>query len=296
MKWLAATNLLADSNGVLELVSWLRDHLQPADEHRFSALAVVREGDYFTAPSHTLELISERLEVSLTRLIEGTSARGAFGEIDVRTAPSVAVELTEEARRNDAVLLIGRAAPRENNRLVRLGAVARRSIRRLTTPVVVTPPDWTAADAGRGPVLVAVDATAPSLGALRFAEQLASSLQRPHVAAHALLGLEGLGTSYLAPAEAMALRGRHKDAESQRLVDFLEQHGYGQLPLRSVSGPTINVLLDVAAEVDAVAIVCGSRRLSLGERLFSASVGSELAALAPLPVAIVPPDLGPLDS
>ena len=53
------------------------------------------------------------------------------------------------------------------------------------------------------------------------------------------------------------------------------------------SGPE---LLAVANEERASMIVCGSRRLSLAERIFSSSVGTELAAAAPIPVAIIPHD------
>jgi nucleotide-binding universal stress UspA family protein len=38
------------------------------------------------------------------------------------------------------------------------------------------------------------------------------------------------------------------------------------------------------------ALLCvGSRHLTLGERLLITSMGSELAAVAPCPVAVVPP-------
>ena len=47
---------------------------------------------------------------------------------------------------------------------------------------------------------------------------------------------------------------------------------------------------ELAEEMDAAVLVCGSRRLTVGERIFSASVGTELAALSKHPVAIVPPD------
>ncbi len=44
-----------------------------------------------------------------------------------------------------------------------------------------------------------------------------------------------------------------------------------------------------AREVGACAIVTGSRKLNAIERLFSTSVGSEIAANADRPVLVVPP-------
>ena len=55
-------------------------------------------------------------------------------------------------------------------------------------------------------------------------------------------------------------------------------------------GRTVPTLLEFAKQVDASMIVCGSRRLSLLERLLSSSVGSGVAAHADRPVAVVPPE------
>ena len=63
-----------------------------------------------------------------------------------------------------------------------------------------------------------------------------------------------------------------------------------------VDGPIVRALWTAAVKERACMLVCGSRRLSLLERIFTSSVGSELAATSPLPVAIVPPpaELQPL--
>lgn len=37
-------------------------------------------------------------------------------------------------------------------------------------------------------------------------------------------------------------------------------------------------------------LITGSRRLSLVERIFSSSVGASVAAMAPIPVLLVPPE------
>ena len=55
-------------------------------------------------------------------------------------------------------------------------------------------------------------------------------------------------------------------------------------------GMVADELKSLARLEDAVMVVAGSRKLEALERLFVASVGSELAASASCPVALVPPD------
>jgi nucleotide-binding universal stress UspA family protein len=46
--------------------------------------------------------------------------------------------------------------------------------------------------------------------------------------------------------------------------------------------------LNDARAADACAIVCGSRRLAVVDRLFTASVGTDLARVSDRPVLVVP--------
>ncbi|MCH9680457.1 MAG: universal stress protein [Deltaproteobacteria bacterium] len=291
MKWLAAINLTTDSDGVPKWLSWVRACQRDPVDDDFVALTVARTADYFTASQATREQTAERLRVALADWLEQAGTYGAFSQLQVLDARSIAVALSSEAQRADSVLVVGRAARREDRRLVRLGAVTRRVLRHLTTPTVVVPPDWTVEHAGRGPIVVAVDATAPSLAAWRFARQLATKVHREVVLAHALPGVEELGVVYLASTDPIALRRRQTEAARHTLLEFLSDHELSALPRHVHSGPTVQTIAKIAAELDAAMIVCGSRRLSVGERLLSASIGSELAAIAPVPVAIAPPDL-----
>lgn len=292
MKWIVATNLRDDSRGALEFAAWVHATARDAQAQPTTALSVIRDGgDFLNVPSGR-QLMVQRIEEAAREFIAQTPARDAIEGVQVEVAANVATSLSETAKAQAAALVLGRAAPRENTRLVRLGSIARRTLRQLAGPTVIVPPDWTAEIAGDGPVMVAVDASASSLAALAFAEALATAVARPLLAVQAIQGLDGLGTAFLPAAEVASSREQHRQREIDELSAFLAEHGHASLAVRSEPGPTLHTLLDVADDVHAAAIVCGSRRLTLAERIFSASVGSELASFAEIPVAVVPPDFG----
>ncbi len=234
-----------------------------------------------------------RVEEATKAFVAQSAASETIGSVQVVLSTDVATTLSETAGKDGATLLMGRKAPRENTSLVRLGRVARRTLRQLHSPTVVVPTDWTIASAGVGPVLVAVDATEPSLAALDFAEELASAVSRPLLAVHALQGPGGLGWATLPDADYLALRERHHREEAEKLVGYLSDNGRASVPVRTAIGPTVPAVLEVAEEVEATIVVCGSRQLTRTERLFTASVGGDLASFAALPVAVVPPDFAP---
>ena len=290
MKWIVATNLRDDSRGALEFAAWLHRHVRERSEHPTAALAVIREGGAFVDTEETRALLQRRVMEAASTFVRQSPARDVVDAVDVRRAENVAAALSEAAAAPDTTLVIGRAAPRENRRLVRLGTVARRTLRLLGGPVFVVPPDWTTGLSGEGPVVVAVDPSISSLAAIAFAERVATAVGRPLLAVQAIRGVPALGSAFLTPAEFTRTRERQHRQEVEELMTFLADHGRGSLPLRAAPGPTLHTLLDVADEVDAAMLVCGSRRLSVVERIVSASVGSELAAFAERPVAVVPPD------
>lgn len=291
MKWLAATNLCPESRGVLELVAWLGTHAEGSAGEDFRAVCVATDRDFFGVTEATRALVRERLDVALADTIRDSSASGVVAAHDVLLGSSVAQTLADEALRQHSVLVVGRRAERDSRRIVRLGGVVRRVLRQLTTPVAVVPADWQGEHAGRGPVLVAVDPSEPSLAAITFGERLAAELGRETQWVHVLPGVEELGVPYLASSQARERRREFQEAATRKLHDFLAARGRAPDRTRLVTGPPVEAILETADEVDAAVVVTGSRRLSAGERLLSASTGSELASVSPRVVAIVPPDL-----
>lgn len=294
MKWVVATNLRDDCRGALEFAAWIREHARDASANPATALAVLRDRAGMLAGPTPADML-ERVRLGTQAFVDRSPASKAIDSIQVELSTDVAATLSTAAGAEDATLLMGRKAPRENNRLVRLGRIARRTLQQLSSPTVVVPPDWTVASAGVGPVMVAVDATPASLAALDFAEALASAVGRPLLAVQALQGPGGLGWATLPDADFAALRERHQQEQADELTAYLANHGRGCVAARSEVGPTVPTLTDVAEDVGAAIIVCGSRRLTRTERLFTASVGGELASFATVPVAVVPPDFKPTD-
>lgn len=275
----------------MEFAAWLHKHAREPGANATTALAVLRDRAGMFAGPDPADMLG-RVEQATKAFVAQSPASEAISSVRVELATDVASTLTEAARNDGATLLLGRKAPRENTRLIRLGRIARRTLRRLQSPTVVVPTDWTVATAGEGPVVVALDATEASLVALDFAETLADTVGRPLLAVQALQGLGGLAGTMLPDADFVSLRERHRQEEAEALTAFLAEHGRAAVSVRSEVGATVPALIEVAEEVRAAVIVCGSRRLTRTERLFSGSVGGELASFAARPVAVVPSDFG----
>jgi nucleotide-binding universal stress UspA family protein len=187
-------------------------------------------------------------------------------------------------------LIVGRQAPREGLHLFRLGKVARRLLRRLDGPVLVVPPDWEAEAASTdGPIMCATNLGDGSAPAAHFAAELAHWLERPLVLVHTVPVAEDYGANYI-PLESREKIAAECQAEGEReLAAWIGDQGIDGATAVVRQGHTTEQLLVAAREHKASIFVTGSRRLSTMERLLLTSVGSELAATAPCPVAVVPP-------
>jgi nucleotide-binding universal stress UspA family protein len=181
-------------------------------------------------------------------------------------------------------LVVGRLARSDSASPWRLGSVARRLLRRLPAPVMVVPPDLVLV--GKGPVVLATDLHEDSEAAGRVALRLARELGRELLVAHVDLALVA-STSEIGFGVAMPIPMKPRTLEDV-------ERWCGQHQLRSASstlleGDVVDRLLHCARRVHAPLLVCGSRQLGLGERIFSSSVASELAARSEAAVLVVPP-------
>jgi nucleotide-binding universal stress UspA family protein len=161
-------------------------------------------------------------------------------------------------------------------------------------PIAVVPPDFDPSSLGRGPVVVGIAPEDHAIAAGRVGRELAASLDLPVLLAHVLPDPTGYPLAVADPSLAYAAALATTDADQRRATEqmqrWLDGNGLGDLPLRAEPGPRNRGLVDIAASVDASMIVCGSRRLSIHERIFQSSTGSDLAAHADRPVLVVPPD------
>lgn len=216
-------------------------------------------------------------------------------------APLVGLRLVEVGSPEDVLsdsakdsegLVIGRLAPRGRDRVLRLGGVARRLLRRLPGPTLVVPPDLVEAQIGKGPIIFACDGHDDSIGAARFATKLADALRRELVLAHVVPMPYGWSVGYLPSDAVKQVRADLRAGGERTLERWATAHGLNGLRGFVSEGIVAEELSRLASEQDAALVVVGSRKLNALERLFVTSVGSELAASSACPVAVVPPDYG----
>jgi nucleotide-binding universal stress UspA family protein len=202
-------------------------------------------------------------------------------------ADVLAARAAEEGVRG---LVIGRLVPRGQERLIRLGSVARRLLHALPAPLVVVPPDLDPAEVGHGPIHLVTEAGEASVGATRFARWIARAWQRELVLVHVVPEPAGWGVGVL-PHEAVdEARSAFRASGEAKLRQWASAHGLADSRMLILQGNVTDRVTRRAQKEDAAMIVCGTRRLGAVARIFSDSVATELAASAPCPVAVVPPD------
>jgi nucleotide-binding universal stress UspA family protein len=276
--WILGLDLSPRSDGALVFAAWLR-----------SAGATV-------IGVHALEAWANRFIVEVEQA--EASVRDAVAERCARlgVAPLTSVSLAHVLRAEEGLLqaaatagggiVIGRAAPRGERSLVRLGQVARRVLRELPGPVVVVPPDLV--KVAPGPILLATDLTPSSDAAAHLAIELAATQGRPLEVVH-------VGE----PRHSELIDERDPAWQRQREIyragirasaeTWAAGLGIGDRTRHVLFGDCAEEIAAAATRLQAALIVTGSRRLGLIGRVFSTSTASSLAGLAECPVAVVPP-------
>jgi nucleotide-binding universal stress UspA family protein len=280
--WIVGIDLRPRSDGAVRFGAWLQ--AQASDDVNLFGVHVLESDD--ERRTDPRELAQEATEVALER----AGVRAAFARVEVVAADRPEVAL-ESLQRSEAArgLIIGRRAAADDEAIIRLGSVARRVLRRLVAPTFVVPPGLDAAKLGAGPIVVAVTPDEASVGAVKFARQLAATLRRSLV----YVAVVSTSTDFIPPdrldavlAERAAQKVRAAEALTQAWL--LERGAQERLVVRR--GDVLTQIMAAAAELSAPFVVTGSRKLSAVERLFGLSVASWLAAQAALPVLVVPSD------
>jgi nucleotide-binding universal stress UspA family protein len=297
MRWLVGFDPTPSSVGVVRFAAWL--HARSEGRHALHGV--------YVDTSPTTGLANEvgsgpdltPAERDARAFLEEQGVGDAFARVEaVHGAPEKVLQALAKERDFDGVL-IGRAAPSDKVPLVSLGRVPRRLLRALELSTIVVAPD--AADRPTeelGPIVVGVAPTPESLEAAGFAVLLGEELELPVVLAHVV------PPSRPVVKEGVLRREPHDPAMSSSdivapedtsgpaaaIEEWATRHGLDGLPLELRVGHVPVELVELARERHATMIVCGSRRLSLIDRLFTSSVGSELATHADRPVVVVPSD------
>jgi nucleotide-binding universal stress UspA family protein len=289
MRWIVGIDLRERSRGALQMAAWMRTHRLPAAEHDFVGVHVVDETLRLRLTSDLLRSYVEAVEREIARAVDETAVASALSETRVAMAASAEDGLAEAATTSGVEgLLVGRAAYREGRKLVRLGRVARRLLRRLPAPLMVVPPDLSRAEVGSGRIVLATDLGVSSSRAATVAASLASSLGRELEVVHVQDPRET--AMPFATAEGFALPPPMTPREPAEVEAWAREQGLESASTRLLEGDTIASLLAHAREASAPIVVCGSRRLGVADRVFTSSVGTDLARLADRAVLIVPPE------
>lgn len=275
MKWIVGLDAGPEAHAAVEFLRGVRA-AGPADGESVLAVHVLTE-EYLR-----VELRLHHLDEVLARArTEGEAALRAQpfeAPLEVVQALDGATGIAGAATRSGAdAVVVARHAGRDGRGLVRLGRVARGLLEALPAAVVVVPHDLRAGDLGEGPVVVLTTLAPDAVDAVRFARRVATRLGRRLVVAHAIPDM--VDTTH---AVRLAAARRH-------LQDWVTSNGVAADDLRIVEGSTVSRSLELARELQAPLLVTGAIQEE-GEPLrYSSQLGDELAASAPVPVAVVPP-------
>lgn len=283
VRWIVGLDLRPHSLGAVRTAHWLAQHGPAGARQRFFGVHVVPQLPRVSARDDVMDELCERAHEHAAHVVAQAGASDAFRRIDaVPGAPTQTLAAASTFHDVDGII-IGRHGPREGGTLVRLGTVARQLLRSLPAAVMVVPPDHDPQSQPDGPVLVATDlapdAAAAGRFGLRMAQELGVDLVLLHVPETGQLAAQ-LGATPHSPIV-------HDPEAFERWV---ETYGLGGARTETSPGDPVEQTLRLSQAHDASIIVCGSRRLSLSDRVFQASTGSTLAAYATRPVVVVPPE------
>jgi nucleotide-binding universal stress UspA family protein len=289
MRWIVGVDVGAGPHGALGFAAWAARTGAP------------RGGDQIAV--HVLEDEHLRVVLRLQHLDEvSAAARQATEETLARHGLDVPVEIVQAAEASDGLaaaaerlsadaVVVGRHAGLDGSGLARLGRIARRALRELAAPVIVVPHDLTPEAIGPGPVLALSSLGDDSVEAVRFARRLATWAGRELVVVHAVRFAVDRGAAYLAiPPERLEGHRKERLSEARSALErWVAANEVRADLLQVIEGSVLASVPGLARELRAPLLVTGSRMLSGIDRQLHTSVGSELAASAPLAVAVVPP-------
>ena len=288
MKWLIGVDLEDKATGALHFASWLV-HARPDAHPQLLPVHVLEESYLLQVLRHAHVESVERIALDSTvAQLDRHGIAGAVVPARVVRGIEASDSLIREfdAEHADA-LIIGRQAPTGTRDIVRLGRVARRLVRALPCPVVVVPPELRRDTVGDGPIVLATDLAETSGSAARFASRLAQSTGRSLLVVN-VVTRTGDAARYL-PAETAEQIYAELGLERQReLAAWMVTHGLAGAASVVAYGDVIGRLSSLLAAEGAPLVVCGSRGLGPLERIFVASIGTDLACWAGCAVALVP--------
>lgn len=265
------------------MAAWLRSR---ADHDLIGMYVIDERLRTMAAEGHAQGMI-DGARRALERTVDELGVASSFSELHATLAasPEAGISAAVGTLGVDGAV-IGRIADSDDATLWRLGKVARRLLRQLPAPIMVVPPDVVGTDIGEGPIVLATDLLDDSITAGTFARRLAVDLGRSLLVVHVdrALTLSASVLGYGIPMPEQMHPRTQADVER-----WIETHELGPAAARLLEGDPVEELLRCIRDEHAPLVVCGSRRLGLADRIFSSSVGIDLARRADRAVLVVPP-------
>jgi nucleotide-binding universal stress UspA family protein len=285
MRWIIGIDFVGRSRGALHMAAWLRTHGR--EPQTFYGVHVLPETARATVPIEAVESTPLLAEDEIRKIVHETGLSDPLDDVACAWARSSDDGLaTIATTRAASGIVIGRAAATDSHAIVRLGRVARRLLRALPVPVMVVPPDATLRSMGPGPLVLATDLDDESIPAAKMARTLASMMGRELLVACVDATMHE--AAMMAPDSGLALMSYQPQRSLADVGAWARAHELGECEHVVARGERVTTLLRIAKERESPIIVCGSRCLSLGQRIFSSSTATDLAKLADCAVLVVP--------
>ncbi len=283
MKSIVGVDLHQRCAGALRVGAWYA----AADE--LVLLHLVGEGFlHHSAAFHPVSEIMERERRAVETIVQQALGTVPSARIEVESAGEISDALVK-AQGSADTLIIGRNAKRSGRSLIRLGATARRVLRRAHAPVIVVPPDL--ARVGEGPIMVAAACDDTGARALAFARKLAEAKGRSLAVVHAIEGPDGNVDGMTVHPQAVVDTYAAQQIESARICFEEWAKAQGLAPdamhlLQDPESPT-EQLISFASEHDVPLLVTAPHSRSYAQQVAGTSFSTELASYAQCPVAVV---------
>lgn len=292
-KWIVGFDLREHSDGAVRFASWMAGEAEGQQKPQTLIGVHVLERDKLrhVQKVEALQEIEKRAHARMDAVAADAGPEGRFAELNLLVDRAADEALSDTAKADDiAGMVIGRRAKVGADPIVRLGGIARRLLRWLPKPVVVTPPDLSAGDIGKGPIIAATDCQDDSRTACHFAIELGKRTGRDVVLVYVVPLPEEWGGHYLPDTSLDQVKRDLQASGEIGLERWAKEQGFQGHPGMVLQGGVLPRLTHLAQEIDSPLIVTGSRKLGPVARFFVASVGTELAATAKTSVAVVPPE------
>lgn len=291
MKWVVGLDLRPHSQGAIRFADWLAKTSKASDGESLVGVHVLEEDHLRVVLRYShMDAVMSASDEAARSTLSGVGAQDSIKEVQVVRGMRAEDSLAAARVYHHADgIIVGRQAKRDSNRMVRLGRVARRLLRSLPAPIFIVPPDASADDFGEGPVVAMTNLSEDSVAAARFAADFAARLGRKLVLVHVIPFPEEYGSQYL-PAESLdKMRKENQAAAEAEMEQWVTKHGLADAERVCVQGQTVEHAIEVSKDRHAPLLVVGSRGLSTLERMLLTSIATEVCAVAPLAVAVVPP-------